>query len=166
MTVKAAPGDDPNCVRKAMTVQAPVAIAWRVFTGGIGRWWPLGTHKIGKAPAVDAVIEPHVGGRWYERGDDGSTCDWGRVLVWEPPARLVLSWQVSANWQHDSSLNTEVEVRFTPEGANATRLELEHRLLDGYGTRRDEMRGIFESDGGWTMLLQSFAALAAKEKVR
>lgn len=154
---------DPNSVRKTMTVRAPVATAWRVFTGGIGRWWPLGTHKIGKAPAVDAVIEPQVGGRWYERSDDGSTCDWGRVLVWEPPMRLVLSWQVSADWQHDPSLNTEVEVRFTPEGADATRLDLEHRLLAGYGARRDEMHGIFDSDRGWTLLLQSFVALAAKE---
>jgi hypothetical protein len=69
---------DPNAVRKSMSVQAPRAIAWRVFTEKMSSWWPLGHYKIGKARAVEAIIEPHVGGRWYERGEDGSTCDWGR----------------------------------------------------------------------------------------
>ena len=85
-------GVDPNRVRKVMTVQAPQAVAWRVFTEQMGTWWPLAYYKIGKANAVDAVIEPRVGGRWYERGDDGSTCQWGSVLAWEPHSRLVLSW--------------------------------------------------------------------------
>ena len=94
---------DPNSVRKVVTVKAPPAVAWRVFTERMGTWWPLAHYKIGKAKAVDAVIEPRVGGRWYERGDDGSTCDWGRVLAWEPPSRLVLSWDISADWQYDPS---------------------------------------------------------------
>ncbi len=76
---------DPNSVRKSLFVRAPQATAWRVFTQKIGTWWPLGAYKIGKAAAVDAVIEPRVGGRWYERGDDGTTCTWGSVLAWEPP---------------------------------------------------------------------------------
>jgi uncharacterized protein YndB with AHSA1/START domain len=126
----------------------------------MGSWWPLATHKIGKAKAVDAVIEPHVGGRWYERGDDGSTCDWGRVLSCEPHSRIVLSWEISADWQHDSNLKTEVEVRFVEEGKGGTRVELEHRHLDHYGARRDEMRGIFESESGWSGLLASFACAA------
>jgi uncharacterized protein YndB with AHSA1/START domain len=67
----------------------------------MGGWWPLASYKIGKANAVDAVIEPRVGGRWYERGDDGSTCQWGSVLAWEPHSRLVLSWDISADWQYD-----------------------------------------------------------------
>lgn len=78
---------DPNSVRKVVVVNAPQAIAWRVFTQKMGAWWPLANYKIGKAPAVDAVLEPHVGGRWYERGDDGSTCEWGTVLSWAPPSR-------------------------------------------------------------------------------
>jgi len=80
-------GDEANRVRKVVSVQAPPEVAWRVFTEKMGTWWPLAVYKIGKSTAVDAVIEPRVGGRWYERGDDGSTCDWGRVLVWEPHAR-------------------------------------------------------------------------------
>jgi uncharacterized protein YndB with AHSA1/START domain len=86
-----------NSLRKVVTVKAPQDVAWRTFTEKMGTWWPLVTHKIGDAKAVDAVIEPRVGGRWYERGEDGSACDWGRVLSWEPHSRLVLSWEISAD---------------------------------------------------------------------
>jgi uncharacterized protein YndB with AHSA1/START domain len=154
-------GDAANSLRKVVSVKAPPEVAWRVFTEKMGTWWPLATHKIGKVKAVDAAIEPRVGGRSYERGDDGSTCDWGRVLSWEPPSRLVLSWEISADWQHDPDLKTEVEVRFIPEGKDGTRVELEHRRLDLYGARRDQMRGIFDSEGGWSGLLASFARAAA-----
>jgi uncharacterized protein YndB with AHSA1/START domain len=154
---------DPNCVRKAMRVKAPREVAWRVFTAKMGTWWPLGHYKIGQAKAVDAVVEPRVGGRWYERGEDGTTCDWGRVLVWEPPARLVLTWDIDANFQHDASLNTEVEVRFVAVGPGETQVELEHRRLDRYGPRRDEMRRIFDTEGDWGKLLAMFAAATTTE---
>src|SRR5262249_28384011 len=114
----------------------------------------------GKAKAVDAVIEPRVGGRWYERGDDGSTCDWGTVLAWEPESRLVLSWDITAEWQYDPSLKTEIEVRFIADG-KTTRVGLEHRRLDRYGARRDEMRRIFDTEGDWGRLLAMFASAAA-----
>jgi hypothetical protein len=143
-------GDQANSLRKVVSVKVPQDVAWRMFTERMGTWWPLATHKIGKAKAVDAVIEPRVGGRWYERGDDGSTCDWGRVL----------SWEISADWQYDPKLKTEVEVRFISDGKDGTRVELEHRHLDRYGARRDEMRGIFDSEGGWSGLLASFARAA------
>jgi uncharacterized protein YndB with AHSA1/START domain len=148
---------DPNCVRKVVSVQAPREVAWRVFTEQMGTWWPLAMYKIGKAAAVDAVIEPRVGGRWYERGEDGTTCDWGRVLAWEPHARLVLTWDITADWQYDPALQTEIEVRFIAEGEASTRVELEHRRLDRYGDRRDEMRTIFDKTGDWGQLLASFA---------
>jgi len=157
---KVSDGIDPNAVRKSMSVKAPPAIAWRVFTEKMGTWWPLAHYKIGKANAVDAVVEPHVGGRWYERGEDGSTCDWGRVLTWEPPSRLVLSWDISADWQYDPQLHTEIEVRFIAEGKDGTRVELEHRHLDRYGARREEMRRIFETEGDWGRLLEAFARAA------
>jgi uncharacterized protein YndB with AHSA1/START domain len=153
-------GIDPNSVRKVVSVKAPPEVAWRVFTEKMGTWWPLAHYKIGKAHAVDAVIEPHVGGRWYERGDDGSTCDWGRVLSWDPPSRLVLSWDISADWQPDPTLKTELEVRFIADGENDTRVELEHRHLDRYGARRDEMRRIFDTEGDWGRLLTLFARAA------
>jgi uncharacterized protein YndB with AHSA1/START domain len=154
-------GHQANSLRKVVTVKASQDVAWRVFTEKMGTWWPLATHKIGKAKAVDAVIEPRVGGRWYERAHDGSTCDWGRVLSWEPPSRLVLTWDINADWQHDPNLKTEVEVRFIAEGKDATCVELEHRHLARYGARRDEMRGIFDSEGGWSGLLASFARVAS-----
>lgn len=154
---------DPNSVRKTLSVKAPPDIAWRVFTQQLGAWWPLDNYKIGKTKAVDAVIEPREGGRWYERGDDGSTCDWGRVLAWAPPERLVLSWDISADWQPDPNLKTEIEIRFIPEGKEGTRVELEHRHLDRYGARRDEMRRIFDTEGDWGRLLQMFATVAEKQ---
>lgn len=154
-------GTDPNSVRKVMSVRAPPEVAWRVFTTKMGAWWPLAVYKIGKVTAVDAVIEPRVGGRWYERGDDGSTCDWGSVLAWEPTSRLVLSWDITADWQYDPSLKTEIEVRFIPDGESGTRVELEHRRLDRYGARRDEMRRVFDTEGDWGRLLQAFAQAAA-----
>jgi uncharacterized protein YndB with AHSA1/START domain len=154
-------GTDPNSVRKVISVQAPPAVAWRVFTEKMGTWWPLGVYKIGKANAVDAVIEPSLGGHWYERGEDGSTCDWGTVLAWEPNTRLVLSWDITADWQYDPALKTEIEVRFIAAGKDGTRVELEHRRLDRYGARRDEMRRIFDTEGDWGRLLQAFAQIAA-----
>ena len=164
MTEPTVPADpDPNSVRKVMNVQASPAVAWRVFTERMGTWWPLAVYKIGKTNAVDAIIEPRIGGRWYERGDDGSTCQWGSVLSWEPPSRLVLSWDIDANWQYDPDLKTEIEVRFIAEGRDATRAELEHRKLDRYGARRDEMRRIFDTEGDWGRLLAMFAARAVEE---
>jgi len=153
-------GGDPNSVRKTISVNAPQDVAWRVFTEQIGRWWPLAHYKIGRANAVDAIIEPRVGGHWYERGEDGSTCNWGSVLAWEPPSRLLLSWDINAEWQYDPALKTEVEIRFIAEGERITRVELEHRKLDRFGARRDQMREIFDKTGDWGQLLARFARLA------
>ena len=154
---------DPNVVRKSLLVRASPDVAWRVFTAKIGSWWPLASYKIGKAAAVDAVIEPHAGGRWYERGDDGTVCPWGRVLVWEPPTRLVLTWDITADWAYDPSLGTEVDVRFV-EHAGGTLVELEHRKLDRFGERRDEMRRVFDTGGDWGKLLALFARRAEAEE--
>lgn len=160
MTTDRTQQGDSNSVRKIVSVKAPPEVAWRVFTEKLGTWWPLTTYKIGASRAVDAVIEPREGGRWYERGEDGSTCDWGRVLSWEPPSRLLLSWQITADWRFDPALVTEVEVRFIPDGAG-TRVELEHRHLDRYGARAAEMRGIFDSEHGWAGLLAAYGQSAA-----
>ena len=151
---------DPNSIRKSINVNAAQGIAWKVFTERMGTWWPLAYYKIGKANAIDAIIEPYVGGRWYERGDDGSICQWGSVLGWEPPLRLLLSWDINADWQFDATLNTEIEVRFIADGKDRTRVELEHRHLDRYGSRRDEMRRIYDTEGDWGKLLEAFARAA------
>ena len=114
--------------------------------------------------AVDSIVEPRVGGRWYELGEDGSTCQWGSVLLWEPPSRLVLSYDITADWQYDPTRKTELEIRFIAESASRTRVELEHRCLDRYGAHRDQMRRIFDTEGDWGRLLQAMAQIAEAEK--
>ena len=147
-------------LRKTIVVAASAERAFQVFTEEMSTWWPLASKHIGKADAKSVVMEPFVGGRWFEQGVDGSECDWGRVLTWDPPRRLVLSWEISSDWQHDPSIKTEVEVRFSTEGAS-TRVDLEHRLLHYYGEKAAQMRGIFDSDQGWKGLLDAFAARAS-----
>ncbi len=142
-----------------MRVNAAPARAFEVFTVGFARWWPR-SHTIGKVPQKEAVIEPRVGGRWFERGEDGSECDWGRVLVWEPPARVVLGWQLNADFKFDPHIVTEVEVRFIAESANATRVELEHRQLERLGDQGERLREKVDSPNGWGKLLEHFAAAA------
>ena len=164
MTVADAPSS--YAVRKTVTVNAPIEHAFRVFTEQHGRWWPLDTHHIGKVTAATAVIEPYIGGRWYERGVDGTECVWGSVLAWEPPHRLVLAWQITADWRYDLMLQTEVEVTFVAEGRGRTRLQLEHRYLDRYRDQAGMMRSIFESEGGWTGILVRFAAAAEGQELK
>jgi uncharacterized protein YndB with AHSA1/START domain len=147
-------------IKKSVLVAASPERAFQVFTEAMSTWWPLRTHHIGKADAESVVIEPFAGGRWFERGIDGSECDWGRVRTWDPPRRLVLSWEITSDWRHDPSIQTEVDVRFSAEGAS-TRVDLEHRLLHHYGEAAAQMRGIFESEKGWMGLLKAFAARAS-----
>ena len=109
-----------------------------MFTSGIGRWWPK-THKIGPADLDRPVIEPQAGGRWYELDSDGSECEIGKVAVWDPPARLVLIWQLNAEWKFDPDLATEVEVQFTPEGSG-TRVRLDAPLPGAPWRHRRRMR--------------------------
>lgn len=149
-------------VSKSIRVQAPQAHVFDVFTAHIGRWWPLPTHHIGAAPASTVVIEPFVGGRWFERGIDGSECDWGRVLAWEPPGRVVLAWEIGADWKHQPGLGTEVEVRFIAESETATRVELEHRHLERYGEHAAHMRDGFDTDDAWAGMLQLMAQSAVQ----
>ncbi|MER8547341.1 SRPBCC family protein [Mesorhizobium sp. M0684] len=149
----------PAPVRKSVTVEVPLDKAFDVFTTGFGRWWPA-SHSIGKSALTTAVIEPKAGGRWYEIGEDGSQCDWGEVLAWDPPSRLTLAWRIGAGWRYDPALLTEVEIRFVALGENATRVELEHRLLENMGETAEAMREAFESEGGWSGLLDRYAAEA------
>ena len=109
-------------VKKQMVVNASQARCFSVFTDGIDRWWPR-EHHIGKSPLQREVLEPKPGGRWYGLSEDGSECEIGKVLLWEPPARLVLSWQINADWQYDPSFVTEVEVVFTALGPKQTRVD-------------------------------------------
>jgi uncharacterized protein YndB with AHSA1/START domain len=145
----------PAPIRKSVHVKAAPSRAFDIFTAGASRWW-LKTHSINptKSPAKDVIIEPRAGGRWFERGEDGSECDWGKVLAWEPPTRLLLAWQIDADFKYDPNLITEVEIRFTPADSG-TVVELEHRLIERMGERGIGMREAFTR--GWGLLLDSFA---------
>ena len=147
-------------VRKSVTVAAPVALAFEVFTARIGSWWPMASHHIGDADCAAVVIEPRPGGRWYERGVDGVECLWGQVLVWEPGRRVVLVWQLNAQWRFDPTIRTEVDVRFTAIDDRTTQVELEHRGLEAYGAEATAMRDAFASPNGWNGILEHFATVA------
>lgn len=149
----------PAPIRRSLTLRAPQARAFEVFTAGFGRWWPS-SHSIGRAPMREAVIEQREGGRWYEIGQDGSECDWGRVLAWEPPSRLLLAWQVNSQFQSDPAVLSEVELRFHAEGEGLTRVEFEHRHLERLGPDHEAIRARIDSPRGWTGLLQRFAEAA------
>ena len=149
----------PSTVRKTVIVAAPQALAFEVFTLRIETWWPMASHKIGEADCAAVVIEPRIGGRWYERGVDGVECPWGRVLAWEPPRRVVLAWQLSAQWAFDPALHTEVEVVFVALDAQTTRVELEHRGLDAYGADAAQMSAAFGSPQGWNGMLDHYAGI-------
>jgi len=151
-----------SAVRKTVTVAAPLAIAFEVFTAQIETWWPLASHHIGDADCQAVVIEPRVGGRWYERGVDGVECVWGQVLLWEPPRHVVLLWQLSAQFRFDPTIETEVDVRFTVIDERTTRVELEHRGLDAYGADELAMHEAFNSPNGWNGMLEHYAEVTSR----
>lgn len=136
-------------------MKAGQARAFDFFTAHMTRWWRA-DHHIGHAALQSIVLEPRVGGRWYEVGVDGSTCEWGKVLAWEPPARFVLAWQLDQDWRYDADLITELEVRFVPEGTG-TRVELEHRNIDRFGDKAGKVREALDSAEGWLGALLAFS---------
>jgi uncharacterized protein YndB with AHSA1/START domain len=148
-TIKVAP------IRKSLVVKTRADKAFSVFTAKIGRWWPR-AFTIGTSPIKDVVMEERSGGRWYERGEDGSECAWGKVLAWEPPTRVVLAWQISGEWKYVPDLITELEVRFTAMGPDETRVDFEHRKLEALGDTAGAVRAQLES--GWPGLLEAYAA--------
>ena len=147
-------------VRREIVVAAPQDRAFDVFARRMGSWWnPL--HHILDEELADVMIEPRVGGRWAEVGRSGTEYPWGRVLVWEPPSRVLLAWQLDTQWEYAADLETEVEVRFVPVDEEHTRVELEHRCLEAYGADAAEMRDALDSPEGWNGLLGRYVAVAA-----
>ena len=143
-------------VRKSIRVNAEPARAFEVFTAGLGRWWPR-DKGIGKLPMKSAVMETRLGGRWYELADDGTQTNVGRIIVWEPPQRFVITWDINSKWKPDTTISSEVEVKFIPDGINGTRVELEHRKFEQMGAEQGEtMRE--HVDSGWPGMLERFKA--------
>jgi hypothetical protein len=150
----------PAPVRKTVTVRAAPAHAFQVFTATMGKWW-LKDHSITDSGQADVVVEPKTGGRWYEVGVEGEQCDWGRVIMWDPPGRLILSWQLDAGFDFDPDLATELEVTFTALPGGETRVDLEHRGLEKYGEKANHMAKTFAGDKGWGAQLVCFQQLIA-----
>ncbi len=144
-------------VRREVVVPVAPGRAFALFTARMTDWWPS-HHHIGSAPIEEIVIEPREGGRWFTRHEDGSETSTGVVAAWEPPERLVVTWQIGADWKFHAGLVTTVEVRFVAEGADRTRVQLEHRDLDRYGPDAEKMRETFEQPGAWEGTLEAFAA--------
>jgi uncharacterized protein YndB with AHSA1/START domain len=153
--------DADGSVQQSITVAASPRRAFEVFTAEFDSWWPR-THHIGKSPMTKAIVEGRVGGRCYSEQQDGSDCPWGQVLVWEPPHRLVIAWQITPQWgfEPDLARASEVEVRFVDAGGGETRVELEHRAFERMGPEGEKMRTAVSSPGGWSTVLGSFAARA------
>jgi uncharacterized protein YndB with AHSA1/START domain len=153
----------PTSVRTEVIVDAAIDRAFRVFTERFDVIKPR-EHNMLAVDIAESVFEPRVGGRVYDRGTDGSECQWGRVLAYEPPDRIVFSWDISPHWQIETDLRraSEVEIRFIHEGPERTRVELEHRNLDRHGDGWEGTRSGVEGDQGWPLYLQRFAAVVAE----
>jgi uncharacterized protein YndB with AHSA1/START domain len=150
-------------VKKSLVVETSQAHAFDVFTNGIDRWWPK-EHHLGETPVVKEIIEPRKGGRWYSTHRDGKEVITGHFLVWDPPRRIVFSWEISPRWKHepDIALASEVEVRFIADGPARTRVELEHRkfeaMADVEGAKA--MREGVDKEGGWSGILDLYRKAA------
>ena len=147
-------------VRGSVVVNAPIEEAFATFTGRFGDFKPR-EHNLLGVPIAETVFEPRVGGHIYDRGEDGSECRWARVLVYEPPQRVVFSWDIGPTWQveSDPDSTSEVEVTFVAEDDQRTRVELEHRNLDRHGPGWESVRDGVAHDQGWPLYLDRYAAL-------
>jgi uncharacterized protein YndB with AHSA1/START domain len=147
-------------IRISIVVDAPIERAFSVFTEDFGSFKPR-EHNLLAAEIAETVFEPRAGGYLYDRGVDGSECRWARVLAYEPPNRVVISWDISPQWQLESDLEktSEVEVRFIAEAPERTRVQLEHRNLERHGDGWEGVREGVAGEGGWPLYLQRFAEL-------
>ena len=152
-------------VHAAIVVDAPVERAFRVFTEDFGKFKPA-EHNLLGVEIAETVFEPRVGGHLFDRGVDGSECRWARVLTYEPPHRVVLSWDISPQWQiePDPARTSEFEVRFVAEAPGRTRVEIEHRNLDHHGEGWEAVREGVGHDQGWPLYLSRYAEVVAEAK--
>jgi uncharacterized protein YndB with AHSA1/START domain len=149
-------------VRKKIRVNAPIAHAFDVFTSGLTRWWPY-NFGVGKKPIQKVLMEPRLGGRWLEIADDGTETSVATITVWEPPHRLVMVWQVNAQWKPDQAMKSEVDVRFSADGPDVTEVELLHHKFETMGAE-DGASMRKDVDGGWPGLLERFVKEAELRK--
>jgi uncharacterized protein YndB with AHSA1/START domain len=144
-------------ILRTVEVKVAPARAFELFANHMAGWWPKGG-TIGKNHHAAVIIEPRVGGRWFERDAGGQETQWGKVLAWEPPSRLLLAWQINTAWTYDPSLITELELTFAATASGGTRVTLEHRNLERFGV--DAARHAERLGGGWPTRLTMFADYA------
>ncbi len=159
------PATDITTARSAIVVEAPIERAFNVFTGDFGRFKPP-EHNLLGVEIAETVFEPRVGGHLYDRGVDGSECRWALILAYDPPTRVVFSWDISPHWQIETDLDktSEVEVRFIAETAQRTRVELEHRNLERHGDGWEGVRAGVAGDDGWPLYLRRYADLLGEAR--
>lgn len=151
-------GTTDTSVRTSIVVEAPIEHAFHVFTDRFGSFKPP-EHNLLEVEIAETVFEPRAGGYLYDRGVDGSECRWARVLAYEPPHRVLLSWEIGPYWQleSDPERTSEWEVRFVAETPERTRVELEHRHLDRHGEGWEGLREGVSGDAGWPLYLQRYS---------
>jgi uncharacterized protein YndB with AHSA1/START domain len=147
-------------INKEIVVDAPIDEAFHVFTDRFGDFKPP-EHNLLGAPITETVFEAKVGGHIFDRAEDGSECRWARILAYQPPSRVVFSWDISPTWQIEPNTDntSEVEVRFTAESPTRTKVELAHRHLDRHGPGWESLRDGVHGAGGWPLYLDRYAAL-------
>ena len=153
---------EATSIRHEVVVEAPIERAFSVFTKGFGSFKPAEHNMLG-VDIAETVFELREGGHVYDRGIDGSECHWARVLAYEPPNRVLISWDISPQWQIETDLEktSEVDVRFIAEAPDRTRVELEHRNLDRHGDGWEAVREGIDGDAGWPLYLHRFADVLA-----
>jgi uncharacterized protein YndB with AHSA1/START domain len=147
-----------DAVTTSVLVPLAPEAAFELFTDRFSEWWPKGSHHIAEADAAEVFMEPREGGRWYERAEDGSECEWGQVLEFDRPNRIVLAWQLTPDWKYDPDMDkaTQVEVSFHAEENNGTRVTLTHSGFEVHGEAGAAMRESVGGEGGWATLMELY----------
>ena len=158
-----APAASETTARFSITVDAPIERAFTVFTAEMGSWWAP-EHHLNDAPFAAIIVEPRVGGRWYELGIDGSQCEWGMVLAWDPPEHFALSWHLDGDFRYDpeAGRSSRVDVWFRAGAVGSTTVQLEHSGLDQHGDSWRRLRDAIASDDGWPLALRRFGDVAGQ----
>lgn len=149
---------EETVVRKSIRVHVPIERAFSVFVEQMEAWWPP-AHHIGAKPFQSIFVEPKVGGRWYERDEEGKECDWGTVRAWDPPRLVMFSWHLGPDWKFNPDLAkaSDVAIRFTREEDSATLVELEHSGFERHGEGYEQLRVMLDGPDAWASTLAAFA---------
>lgn len=159
------PTAENTIVRKSVRVPIAIERAFSIFIEQMETWWPA-THHIAPHPFQTIIVEPRVGGRWYERDAEGNDCSWGFVRAWDPPHLVTLSWHLQEDWSFDINADhaSDIDIRFTSEGSSATLVELTHYNLERHGQNYRDLRDKLDGPGAWVSILEAYAKEVVEEE--